>query len=100
MSTQKLDEEWERKTFGQAYAQAYGQAYAQAYAQIYEQGFQEGLLEESKRLVSFLYEARFGATPRVLADAVKAMHDMATLDRWLLLVGTRSQEEVDAAVQA
>jgi len=76
MSTQNLYEEWERKTR--------------------EKGFEQG----AKRALALLYQARFGAMPRVIADAVEATHDTAMLERWLVLIGTRSQEEVAAAVQA
>ena len=76
MSTQNLYEEWERKT--------------------HEKGLEQG----SKRALALLYQARFGAMPRAVADAVEATHNTATLERWLVLIGTRSQEEVAAAVQA
>jgi hypothetical protein len=76
MSTQNLYEEWERKQ-------------------------REKWLEQgAKRALALLYQARFGAMPRAIADALEATHDTATLERWLVLVGTRSQEEVAAAVQA
>ena len=76
MSTHNLYEEWERK--------------------IREKGLEQG----SKRALGLLYQARFGAMPRAIADALEATHDTATLERWLVLVGTRSQEEVAAAMQA
>jgi hypothetical protein len=76
MSTQNLYEELERKIR------------------------EEGLEQEAKRVLGLLYQARFGAMPRAIADAVEATHDTAMLERWLVLVGTRSQEEVAAAVQA
>jgi hypothetical protein len=76
MSTQNLYEEWERKT--------------------HEKGLEQG----AKRALALLYQARFGAMPRAVADAVEATHNTATLERWLVLIGTRSQEEVAAAVQA
>ncbi len=76
MSMPDLYEEWERK--------------------IREQGLEQA----AKRVLGLLYQARFGAIPRAIADAIEATHDTATLERWLVLVGTRSQEEVAAAVQA
>jgi hypothetical protein len=75
MSTQNLYEEWERA--------------------IREQGREQG----AKRALVMLYEARFGAMPPALAEAVETTRDSATLESWLLLVGTRSQEEVAAAMQ-
>jgi len=76
MSMPNLYEEWERKIR------------------------EKGLEQEAKRLLGLLYQARFGAMPRAIADAVEATHDTATLERRLVLVGTWSQEEVAAAVQA
>ena len=80
MSTHNLYEEWERK--------------------IREKGLEQGIEQGAKRALGLLYQARFGAMPRAIADALEATHDTATLERWLVLVGTRSQEEVAAAVQA
>jgi len=76
MSTQNLYEEWERRTR------------------------EHGREQEAKRALSLIFEARFGTMPRALADAVEAERDTSTLERWLVLAGTRSQEEVIAAVQA
>lgn len=76
MSTQNLYEEWERKTR------------------------EQGREQEAKRALTIVYESRFGAMPRAIVEAIEAVHDMATLERWLSLVGTRSQEEVADAVQA
>jgi hypothetical protein len=84
MSTQSLYEEWERKV-------------AQTGR---EQGREEGREQGTKRALGVLYEARFGAMPLALAEAIENVHDVATLERWLVLVGTRSQDEVAAAVQA
>ncbi len=88
MSTQNLYEEWEHKTRERALEQGR------------DQGREEGREEEAKRALTILYEARFGAMPRALADAIEAVHDTPTLERWLVLAGTRSHEEVAAAVQA
>ena len=92
MSTQNLYEEWERNQREKAFEQAFEQAF--------KQGFERGLEQQAKRGLDLLYQARFGAMPRPIADAIEATHDIATLERWLVLVGTQSQEEVAAAVQA
>jgi hypothetical protein len=76
MSTQDLYEQWERATT------------------------ERGREQEARRVLSVLYEARFGVMPRAFAEVIEAMHDTATLERWLVLVGTQSQGEVAAAVQA
>lgn len=76
MSTQNIYEEWERKTRA------------------------EGREQGVRRVIALLYEARFGAMPRALADAIDATHDAAVLEHWIMLVGTRSQPDVAAAIQA
>jgi hypothetical protein len=88
MSTQDLYEEWERKTRERGLAQGL------------TQGREEGREQEVKRAITLLYEARFGAMPRSITDAIEAAHDTATLERWLILVGTRLQAEIAAALQA
>lgn len=70
MSTQEPYEEWERKT----------------------------RVQGAKRALLIVYEARFGAMPHALAAVIEAEEDAATLERWLTLAGTRSQEEIAAAV--
>lgn len=65
-----------------------------------KQGREQGREQEAKRALNLLYEARFGAMPRAIADAIEAAHATTTLERWLILIGTRSQVEIDAAIQA
>ena len=96
MSTQNLYDEWERKQREKWFEQGF----AQGFAQGFEQGFERGREQEAKRVLALLYQARFGGMPLPVADAIEATHDIATLERWLVLVGTQSQEEVAAAVQA
>lgn len=76
MSTESLYEQWERKTI--------------------EQGSTQG----AKRALAVFYEARFGTLPAAVAEAIEAMNDTATLERWMVLCATRSQEEIAAALQA
>lgn len=92
MSTQNLYEEWERKIREQERKEGHKEGR--------KEGLERGLEQGQKKTLIMLYEARFGAIPRALDDAIKAVHDTATLERWLLLVGTRSKEDVDAALQA
>ena len=80
MSTQNLYDEWEWR--------------------VAQTGREQGREQEAKRTLCMLYEARFGTMPRTLAEAIDAAPDVTTLERWLLLVGTRSQQEVAAAMQA
>ena len=56
--------------------------------------------EDAKRTLRMLYEARFGAVPSAIAAAVAATRDTATLERWIILTGTRTADEVAAAVVA
>lgn len=72
MSTEDPYEEWERKT----------------------------RVQGAKGALLIVYEARFGAMPHALAAVVEAEEDVAALERWLTLAGTRSQEEIAAAVYA
>jgi predicted transposase YdaD len=88
MSTQDLYEDWERRTRERGFEQGR------------DKGRDEGREQEAKRALAIVYEARFGAMPGALVDAIDAVHDTATLERWLALAGTRSQEEIAAAVQA
>jgi hypothetical protein len=64
-----------------------------------ERGRQEGHAEEAKRALTLLYQARFGPMPPALSGALEATRDTATLERWLVLVGTRPEPEVVAALQ-
>jgi hypothetical protein len=92
MSTQNLYEEWERKTRERGLEQGREQGRAQ--------GREQGREHEAKRVLTMLYAARFGSLPGAIADAIEAAHDVATLERWLVLVGTRPQEDVVAAIKA
>ncbi|HEU4408584.1 MAG TPA: hypothetical protein VFS43_25205 [Polyangiaceae bacterium] len=74
--------------------------YEQREAAIREQERQEGQVQEAQRAVALLYQARFGPMPQALRNALEATSDTATLERWLVLVGTRPEAEVAAALQA
>ena len=47
-----------------------------------------------------VYEARFGAMPEDLRTVVNDTDDEPTLVAWLRLVGTRSADEVAAAIRS
>jgi hypothetical protein len=38
--------------------------------------------------------------PSSIAAAIESVHNLPTLERWLVLAGTRSQPEIAAAIQA
>ena len=79
MSSQDLYEQWEQATIAK--------------------GLEKGLEKGAKRTLAMLYEARFGAIPPTIADAIEQTHDTAVLERWVVIVGTKSREEVAAAVR-
>ena len=91
MSTQDVYEEWERKTREQGVALGLERGL--------ERGREEGE-QAVKRALTLVYEARFGAVPGSIADAIESVHNLPTLERWLVLAGTRSQPEIAAAIQA
>jgi hypothetical protein len=59
--------------------------------QYREEGIKESLL--------FMYQSRFGEPPREIVAAVEAVHDKATLRRWMTLVLSASPDEVAAAMR-
>jgi flagellar biosynthesis/type III secretory pathway protein FliH len=88
MSIDSVYEQWERQVTQKAFEQGYAE------------GFELERESTVKRMLRLLYEARFGALPDALTATIEATHDVATLERWIILAGTRSPEEVTAAVQA
>jgi hypothetical protein len=80
--------------------QAAQQLYEQRKTDAHAQGRQEGQAHEAKRALTLVYQARFGPLPPALGEALEATDDTATLERWLVLVGTRSEPEIAAALQA
>lgn len=62
------------------------------------QGVEEGRREGDRRAVIRLYAMRFGEVPSEIAAAVHAETDDATLLAWFELVGTKSAEEIAAAL--
>jgi hypothetical protein len=45
-----------------------------------------------------IYEARFGSMPPELSAVIQSAHDEPTLRAWGKLVGTRSAQEIGAAL--
>ncbi|WP_437310234.1 hypothetical protein [Sorangium sp. So ce388] len=68
--------------------------------QLIEQLIEQGRTQGIAQATISLYEARFGSMPPALRSAVEAMRDLPTLQRWILLAGTRKREEVDDALSA
>lgn len=61
-----------------------------------QKAIQEGI---ARSLIDF-YEARFGAMPDDVRAIIEDTHDEATLSGWVKLAGTRSADEVAAAIRA
>jgi hypothetical protein len=74
--------------------------YEQWERQVAQKGIEQGRELALKQTLRMLYEARFGAMPGALTATIAAAHDTAVLEPWILLVATRSPEDVAAAVQA
>jgi hypothetical protein len=83
-----------------AYVMSIDSVYEQWEQQVTEKAREQEREMGAKRTLRMLYEARFGAMPGAFAAAIEATHDVAALEHWILLVGTRSLEEVTAAVLA
>jgi hypothetical protein len=65
-----------------------------------QEGVKQGLEAGVARSLSDLYEARFGTMPDDLRGIIEDTHDEATLRGWIKLAGTRSADEVAAAIRA
>jgi hypothetical protein len=65
-----------------------------------QEGIEKGVKQGVTRSLIGLYEARFGALPDDVRAIVEDTHDEATLDGWVKLAGTRSADEVAAAIRA
>jgi hypothetical protein len=59
---------------------------------------EEGREQGYRRSFAALYEARFGDLPAPLRAAIEANEDEDTLQRWVVLAGTGSAEQIAAAV--
>ncbi|WP_437290548.1 hypothetical protein [Sorangium sp. So ce406] len=68
--------------------------------QFIEQGRTQGMAQGMARATITLYEARFGPMPPALRSAVEGIRDLPTLEKWHLLAGTGTREEVHDAVAA
>ncbi|WP_437784470.1 hypothetical protein [Sorangium sp. So ce1097] len=68
--------------------------------ELVEQFIEQGRTQGMARATITLYEARFGPMPSTLRSAVEAMRDLAMLEKWHLLAGTGTREEVHDAITA
>jgi flagellar biosynthesis/type III secretory pathway protein FliH len=63
-----------------------------------EEGVQQGVKQGVAHSLIEVYEARFGAMPEDLRAVVEDTEDEPTLLAWLRLAGTRSADEIAAAI--
>ena len=64
------------------------------------QGLAQGIAQGMAQATIELYEARFGSMPPALRSAIEGIRDLPTLEKWHLLAGTGTREEVHDAVAA
>ena len=92
MDTQDIVEAWRREAIEQGREQGIKQGREQGIKQGREQGVAHSLVA--------VYEARFGAMPEDLRAVAEDTDDEPTLLTWLRLAGTRSADEIAAAIRS
>ena len=65
-----------------------------------QEGVKQGLKQGVAHSLIEVYEARFGAMPEDLRAVVEDTADEPTLVAWLRLAGTRSADEIAAAIRS
>ena len=88
MDTQDIVEAWRREAIQEGVKQGL------------EQGLKQGLKHGVAHSLVEVYEARFGAMPEDLRAVVKDVDDEPTLVAWLRFAGTRSADEIAAAIRS
>lgn len=64
----------------------------------HDEGLEEGREQAYRRSFAALYEARFGDLPGPLRAVIEAKEDEETLQRWVVLAGTGTAEDIATAV--
>jgi len=108
MHTQDIVETWRREAVQEGLEQGVKRGIEQGLERGIEQGLERGIeqgLEQGlKRGVAQslveVYEARFGSMPEDLRAVIEKTDDEPTLVSWLRLAGTRSADEIGAALRA
>jgi hypothetical protein len=88
MDTQDIVETWRREAIQEGVQEGI------------KQGVQEGVKQGIAHSLIEVYEARFGALPEDLRMAVEDSDDEPTLVAWLRLAGTRSADQIAAAIRS
>jgi len=96
MDTQDIVETWRREAVQEGVEKGLQQGLERGLERGLEQGVKQGVAHS---LVE-VYEARFGAMPKALRAVVEATDDERTLVAWLRLAGTRSADEIAAAIRS
>jgi hypothetical protein len=65
-----------------------------------QEGVKQGVKQGVAHSLVEVYEARFGPMPEDLRAVVEDIDDEPTLVGWLRLVGTRSADEIAAAIRS
>jgi flagellar biosynthesis/type III secretory pathway protein FliH len=84
MDTQDIVETWRRETVQEGV----------------QKGLEQGVKQGVAQSLVEVYEARFGAMPEDLRAVVEDTDDEPTLVAWLRLAGTRSADEIAAAIRS
>jgi hypothetical protein len=108
MDTQDIVETWRREAVQEGIKQGVQEGIKQGVQEGIKQGVQEGIKQGVQEGVKQgiahslieVYEARFGALPEELRMAVEGTDDEPTLVAWLRLAGTRSADEIAAAIRS
>jgi flagellar biosynthesis/type III secretory pathway protein FliH len=96
VDTQDIVETWRRE----AVQEGVKQGVEQGIKQGVEQGIKQGVEQGIKQGLIEVYEARFGAMSDDLRTVVEGTDDEPTLVAWLRLAGTRSADEIAAAIRS
>ena len=65
-----------------------------------QEGVEQGLKQGVAQSLIEVYQSRFGAMPGDLRAVVEGTDDEPTLVAWLRLVGTRTADEIAAAIRS
>jgi hypothetical protein len=100
MDTQDIVETWRREAVQEGVEQGIKRGVEQGIKQGVEQGIKRGVEQGIKQGLVEVYEARFGAMSDDLRAVVEDTDDEPTLVAWLRLAGTRSADEIAAAIRS
>ena len=100
MHTQDIVETWRREAVQEGLEQGVKRGIEQGLERGIEQGLEQGLKRGVAQSLVEVYEARFGSMPEDLRAVIEKTDDEPTLVSWLRLAGTRSADEIGAALRA